>query len=662
MRSPLLPATLLILLTITTFLPAVRCGFVNFDDDHYVYDNIHVQQGLSRDSVAWAFTTFHTGYWHPLTWLTLMADRQFQGPEAAGFHRTNIALHALNVVLLYLFLLYATQSSWRAAIVAALFAVHPLRVESVVWISERKDVLTSALALLTMLAYLRYARDPGLKRYLLVFLLFALTLMAKPMLVTLPALLLLLDLWPLARWKPGMAPRPDPAIAPLARPLPVRPLRLLLLEKLPLLALSLAIALAAVVGQKKTGALVTLDHAAPLQRLNNVPVAYARYLGKLFWPTDLSIEYPFPAPPGWSWTAVYASAGILLLITFITLRGWRRFPHLAVGWLWFLGLLVPVIGIVQVGNQAMADRYTYFSTIGLLIALIYSLPGRVIATPIARVATTIAAASLLLPLSLASMKQIEVWKDGQTLFSHAVQCDAGNAVAWNNLGSILAERGDEARARECFARSVEIQPRLINPRLNLANASLRLGRVDEARAAIERTIEDAPRLPEPRVALGSLLAGSLDHDGAIEQFRAAIAVAPDHAPAWGRLGKSLAAKGQFQDAIEAYQRALTLAQPDAQTLYDLAMTIVKVSQPGDPRRALARQCLEEALKLDPTHSEAHNALGIELAISGQMQAAAEHFRRAVDLVPENSAYQANLRRAMGLPPLAPATQDEPASR
>ncbi|MCX5660098.1 MAG: tetratricopeptide repeat protein [Planctomycetota bacterium] len=641
MRSSLLFIPILIILTVATFIPVAHCGFVNFDDDQYVYANDHVQDGLTRDSIRWAFTTVHTGYWHPLTWLSLMADRQLLGPGPSGFHRTNAALHLLNVILLFLFLLYATHSGWRAALVAAFFAIHPLRVESVAWVSERKDVLTATFGLLTLLAYLRYTRDPGPRRYLPVLLLFALTLMAKPMLVTLPALLLLLDLWPLARWKPGMFP---PAVGTTAMPLPVRPLRLLLLEKLPLLALSLGIALAAVVAQKRTGAMMTTADASLASRLGNVPVAYASYLGKLFWPTDLIIDYPLPAPPGWPLAAVIPSAVILLLVTFSALRAWRRFPHVVIGWMWFLGLLVPVIGLVQVGNQSMADRYTYLACVGVLIALVWSLPERLVATPLSRAGTAIVAAGLLFALHFLSVEQIAVWRDSRSLFGHAIAVDLEHAAAWNNLGVALQEHGEEGRARECFKRAVANNPRLVKPRINLGIAYEREGRTEAAMAEFRAAIALAPRRPEPLTALGMAMVSIGQHEAAIATFRDVIANAPNHALAWHQLANSFAALDRFTDALAAYDRAMELSPRDAQVICDRGLTLIRMTPP-DPRRTMeARICLELALKIKPNLLDAHVALGRDDALAGRTDEAFKHFHRAVQISPDD--YSANTALAV----------------
>ncbi|MFO0981349.1 MAG: hypothetical protein U1E76_06270 [Planctomycetota bacterium] len=504
-------AFLLVAITVWAYLPVLDAGFVKIDDDKYVENNRHVRAGLSASSIEWALTSHHASNWHPLTWWSLMADAQLFGPGPAGFHRTNLVLHAANVVLLFFVLLAATHAARCSALIAALFAIHPLHVESVAWIAERKDVLSTLFWLLTMAAYLHHCRRPSFARYALVLLWFALGLMAKPMLVTLPLVLLLLDAWPLARLhlrQPGS-------------------LRRGLLEKLPLLGLAAASSAVTIWAQRAGGAMAELGALPLASRLANAALSVFRYLGATFVPRGLAVFYPYPSelsPAG----AVAAAAG-LVVITAITLWQWRRRPWFLFGWLWYLITLLPVVGIVQVGAQAMADRYTYVPLIGVFVILVFAAAalGAWLGSGARRVGVA-AAVLVVLWLSWRAHEQAELWHDSETLFRHALASTRDNYFAHHNLAVSLLERGQHAEATQHLAEALRIQPSY--PLANICYAGELLRRKQPAAAMpfLDRALAASPRDADALVNQGIALAMLGDVPAAAARFRRALEIDPEH--------------------------------------------------------------------------------------------------------------------------------------
>ncbi|MGB7921656.1 MAG: tetratricopeptide repeat protein [Pyrinomonadaceae bacterium] len=446
-KSRLLLASLLVVVTLAAYEPVRSYEFVDYDDDRYVTTNARIQQGLSWNNAAWALTATEVANWHPLTWLSHMMDCQLYGLNPAGHHLTNLLLHLANVIILFLLLQRMTGATWRSWLVAALFAAHPLNIESVAWIAERKNVLSTLFWLLTMWAYMLYARRPGWKPYLLVLGMFVMGLMSKPMLVTLPCVLLLLDYWPLER---------------LTRHTVVR----LLLEKAPLFLLAAASSAITIKAQRMDGALGarTLSLSA---RLSNALVSYVGYIVKMFWPDRLAVLYPHPGEsiPGWR---VMGAALALVCVTVLVLRVGRKFPYLPVGWLWYLGTLVPVIGLVQVGQQAMADRYAYVPLIGLFIIIAWGVEDLSRRLPSRRYWLAGAAVALLIALTFATRWQLRYWQNSITLFERALDVTANNEIAHNNLGAVLVRKGrlDEGLAH--FYEAVRLYPEYGTARDNIA--------------------------------------------------------------------------------------------------------------------------------------------------------------------------------------------------
>ncbi len=536
-------------------------GFVNFDDDTYVYENRMVQGGLTAEGVRRAFTQVHASNWHPLTTLSHMADCQLYGLDAGGHHLTNVLLHGLTAVLLFLVLRQLTGAIWPAAFVAALFAVHPLRVESVAWVAERKDVLSGLFFMLTLAAYTYYARRPwSVIRYLPVPILYACGLMSKPMLVTLPFILFLLDYWPLHRIK---------SMAGAGFSVPRR----LVVEKIPLLLMSAAACVITLLVQKQA-----LQTAAAIPfplRTSNALMSCTTYLGQLFYPVDLAVFYPYPAA---GYAALKISLSLLLLtVISVLVFCWRqKRPYLLVGWLWYLVMLLPVIGLVQVGAQARADRYTYLPEIGLCLALTWAMAQASAGWRNRRIGLGIGASVILFLLVIEARTQTAYWRDSESLWKHTLDCTAHNAVAESNL----------------------------------ANDFLRQGRFDEAMAQAKMAIEIEPDYADAHNCLGFALFQTGQFADAISHFQAALKIRPDFASAHNNLGMALLRTGQLDEAASHFQEALRI-QPDlADAQNNLGVALL---QKGQPEAAVTHYRL--AIELKPGYLGAENNLAWVLSTS-----------------------------------------------
>ncbi|MEW6657611.1 MAG: tetratricopeptide repeat protein [Thermodesulfobacteriota bacterium] len=487
---PLLLCLLLAGGTLLVYSQVSRHDFLTFDDDMYVTNNPVVRAGLTWPGLKWAFTAFHSSNWHPLTWLSHMLDCHLFGLRPGGHHVTNVVLHLANTILLFLFLARVTRALWPSAAVAALFALHPLHVESVAWVAERKDVLSTFFWLLALWAYAVYVAAPSLLRYLAVVLAFALGLMTKPMVVTLPFVLLLLDYWPLGRVPGG--PGAAPGVAGTGDPQPVAAKRVywqLLQEKIPLLALTVLSCLITVAAQKGSGAVMPMAIRPLGPRIANALVAYVQYLVKMFWPYPMIFFYPL-APVPW-WEAAGAGLALLVLTVFL-LYGSRRHPYLAVGWLWYLGTLVPVIGLVQVGGQAMADRYTYVPFIGLFIIAAWGISEATAGWRHRSIVLSTSAAALLLACLLASWGQAGYWRNSETLFTRAIDLNSNNYMAYHHLGMDLVNRGQLDQAIAMYQKTLSLAPQYPSAYNNLAIAYAKQGRFKEAIPHFKEAIRLTP--------------------------------------------------------------------------------------------------------------------------------------------------------------------------
>ena len=519
----------LLLAVALVFSQTVTYQFVNFDDPDYVYHNPRVTQGLTFDGVAWAMTTNCCTNWHPLTWLSHMLDCQIYGANAGGHHLTSVLLHAITCILLFLVLRRMTGDLWPSAFVAAVFAVHPLHVESVAWVAERKDVLSGLFFVLTLAAYLGYVRRPfSLPRYLAVTAMFALGLMAKPMLVTLPFVLVLLDYWPLGRfscsggsaWRGGAdipVCRQDRGNSGRQECLPH-----LMAEKIPLLLLTVASCVTTVWAQKQS--IVDTGELRFSARIVNALVSYVTYLGKSFCPIDLAAYYPHPQAGLPAWKPI---AALLLLagVTAAVVMRRQKNPYLLVGWLWYLGMLVPVIGLAQVGLQAMADRYMYLPQIGLLIGLTWGAERLVRSWPRRAWLCGVAASLVIAELMVCALQQTTYWRDSESLWQHTLECTSENKIAHYNFGFFLAHQNRLDEAIEQYREAVRISPDYVEAQLNLGVALARLRRYDEAVTPFETAVKLSPNSVEIRNNLGLALARGGHKDEAMKQFQKALALA-----------------------------------------------------------------------------------------------------------------------------------------
>jgi Tfp pilus assembly protein PilF len=532
--------TLLALSVLVIYAQTANFGYVAYDDDQYVYQNTWVKAGLTPSNVGWAFTTFFYANWHPLTWISYMLDFNLFGSNPGAQHLVNVALHLASTLLLFLALVRMTGQPWRCAVVAAIFAVHPLHVESVAWISERKDVLSTFFEMLTLLLYVRYTEKRSVGNYLAVAVAFGFSLLAKPMAVTFPFVLLLLDFWPLRR---------------LAWPLQPAVLRRLFLEKTPLLAMAAVTSVLTFLAQRGYGAVASLSHLPLAERVANAAIAYVAYIGKTFWPMDLAVLYPVQQPViGNALIAVL----ILAAITVAASKWVRQRPYLAVGWLWYLGMLVPVIGLVQVGTQLMADRYTYVPMVGLSIAVVWTIADLVKNRPALRIAATAATIPMLAILAGAAYQQTAYWKTSRTLFEHTLAITKDNRIIQNNLGVVLADEGNSAEAVKLFHSALAIDPDYAEAQSNLGHELLKSGQSDQAQASLTKALDLNPNLVRAHADMGVLLASRGEFEEARHHLERSLNLAPGDAENESNLCFVLTHLGRFDEAIAHCNTALLI--------------------------------------------------------------------------------------------------------
>lgn len=610
LRTPIV-VLVLVVATLTAFWPVLDNGFIDFDDPRYITEHARVQEGLSVEGIVWAFETMDVHNWHPLTWISYMADVELFGLDPRGHHAVSLGIHTANAVLLFLVLRSMTGAFWCSALAAFLLAVHPLRVESVAWAAERKDVLSMFFLLSTIGAYARYARRPDVLRYLAVLLFFALGLLSKPMLVTLPAVLLLLDVWPLDRLEIYRSPVADRF--PWQRVKERAPR--LVAEKMPMFAMVAASSAMTLYAQRQV--LQSTELFSPAGRVANAALAYVRYIGLELWPSKLSIFYPHPFDDTSAWAVALAS-GALVAATVLVLIGWRR-PYLAVGWLWYLGTLIPVIGLVQVGVQSIADRYSYIPSIGLSLLAIWGTAEFVGRSRSARSMVAVASVAVLALLVLQTREQTRVWKDSVTLYRHAVEVTPDSRWAEFNLGMSLTNRGDHEEALQHFREAVRLKPK-------------------------DR---------ESWLQIGVLLERQGHAPGSIEAFSRAARIQSGDARASIHLGRVLAAQGRHTEAERVVAAALERwpQNPDLR----LRMGVLLLAR-SEFRGAIAH--LRRAIDVRPGFSQAHNNLGVAYASTGNLPAAEAEFEAAVRADPGAVQARQNLERARAMRaetanPLAP---------
>jgi tetratricopeptide (TPR) repeat protein len=606
-RRRLLVSLLIVAATVGAFAQVIQHQFVHLDDHIYVLDNPQVRRGLAPESIRWALTATTATNWHPLTWLSHMLDVTLFGVSPGAHHLVNLLFHTANALLLFLLLCRSTGATWRSGLVAALFALHPLHVESVAWISERKDVLSGLFWWLTMLSYLSYANRPTLPRYLPVLLLFALGLLAKPMLVTLPFVLLLFDLWPLERWGRDRAR-----------------LRYLLLEKVPLLLLATVSCIVTLHVQQD--ALASPEGSSLTLRITNAVTSYAVYLGKTLWPAHLAAFYPHPVSiPVWQWLG---ASVLLVALSLLALRSVSTRPYFAVGWCWFLGTLVPVIGLVQVGRQALADRYTYIPLVGIFVIIAwgaeefvrrYRLSLRLVAFVFALIFTV---------LTWLTWQQVRTWHDSITLFEHALHLTRDNYVAHVNLGRALAEEGRPAEAEQHLREALRIYPGYDEARVNLGVLLAKDGRFEEAAPHLRSVLQATPDHVGALLNLGTILERQGLVAEASSYYAAALRVAPDNARAHFSQGHALMLLGRTAEASRHFEEALRIDPGYAKAHVNLGALS---SRRGDMDQAIRH--FQAVIAIDNNDASAHYNLGVLLASQGNFTDAIDHYRLALGARP-----------------------------
>ncbi len=625
------------LVTAAVFWPTLKHEFLLYDDQQYVTENVHVQAGLSANGVRWAFRSMYASNWHPLTWVSHMLDWQLYGMKPAGHHLTSVLLHTANTVLLFGVLNRLTRKKCASAFVAALFAWHPLHVESVAWIAERKDVLSAFFGMLTLYTYARYAEckaqstkqktgTPARSRssmfYGLALVCFICGLMSKPMVVTLPCVLLLLDFWPLERLR-----------------WPIRNKQLfgpVLLEKVPFFVLSALACVLTIIAQKHAYSMVSAGSLPLQQRLVHAVLAYAHYLSATFLPRQLAVYYPYETSVAW-WMVALAAA-LLALITLLALLVIHRSPYLWVGWFWYLGTLVPVIGIVQVGDQAWADRYTYLPLIGIFLAVVWGADDflRRLNQNFPRIVTVVKLLEPVIGIAVciaflvATTLQLRFWMNTRTLFEHAAQVTRNNGRALALLGSLLAAEGKVDEAIPLYRRALSYRPHDPEAHFFLGKAFEQKGKLKDATQEFEAALWFKPLQEKTRLALGSVLAKQTNYDAAINQFQAALKINPESAVAENNLARLLHTQGRLDEAIGHYAAALKLDPRLAQAHNNLGVLLL---QKGDPVRGAEE--LKKALQLRPDDLETEYNLGLALNDQRNWNAGQEIFAPLAARQPNN---------------------------
>jgi tetratricopeptide (TPR) repeat protein len=582
---------LLALGILVVFLPVMHFDFLSLDDSVYVYDNPHVQGGLGKEGVLWAFSALEAGFWHPLTWMSLMLDYTWYGLNAGGYHWTNVLLHLACTLLLFLVLNGMTGAVFRSGLVAALFALHPLHVESVAWVAQRKDVLSGLFWMLAMGSYVWYARRPGWDRYLLVLVFLILGLMAKPMLVTLPFVFLLLDYWPLKR----LQDRRSAGVLETL-PTPTSSTVRLIVEKAPLVAIAAVFSVIALMAEDRAGALPSLARFSMEARFSNAVVSYGVYLWKTIWPFDLAVFYPHPGAWPLSW--VLGSGIFLLAASVFVVYEREQFPYLAVGWFWYLGVLLPVSGLIQVGSHGMADRYTYLPLIGIFLIIVWGIADLAAGLKI-RASVVVAAACVLMVLLMGvARQQVMVWKDSKTLYEHALEATKKNYFVHGSLGTYFLGKGLDDTAIRHFLRAIAIKP-------NYEPAYYGMAVILEHRG---------------------------DYEKAVHYYQQAIAISPDATASQYRLADLLVRMGKLPEAYNLYQSILKHGTGDPVIFNEMGLCLARMN-----RNREAEIALQEAVRMNPHHAGYRNNLALVLDRQCKIQAAVQQLQEAVRIEPYYAA-------------------------
>jgi protein O-mannosyl-transferase len=625
----------LILLTMTVYWPLPGHEFINFDDDAYVTLNPKVNGGLSLDGLKWAFTTQFHGHWHPLTWLSHMTDVTLFGKNPFGHHSMSLLLHLLNILLLFAVLYHATGLPYRSFLVAALFACHPLNVEPTAWIAGRKDLLTTFFFLITILSYIRYAKKPGLLRYVPLFIFFPLALMAKPMSITLPVLLLLLDFWPLSR-----ITNPMGKSLPVEKRFPAVSLSRAIVEKAILVFpvfFSAAMTITAITRRDLTATRWT--RLIPDSReIIHASVSYLRYLENFFWPQKLAVYYTFSGSPPLYY--IWGAAGILCLVTALSLYNAKKRPYLLVGWMWFIIGLIPVIGLFHIGPQVMADRYAYIPCIGLIFALVWTGAELSSKWRLKPVYNTIFSSLLITILIFLSGKQLHLWENSLSLFTHAVAVTDHNFKALNNLGIAHGHEKAYGKAAHYLYKAREIQPRHPKVNYNLGIALSRSGKFDEAIHHFQKAIRFKPNYAKAHDQLGDTCFHLKNYRKAIFHYNEVIRLQPRYFPVYKKIGTAYMIKKRWRKARWAFSEAIRLRGNDPDVLYRLGMLTAQADNPSG-----AVFYLLKAVKIQPDFIDAHYQIGLLLMEQQKFRRSISHFSRVLKIRPNHAGARSAIARA-----------------
>lgn len=590
--------------------------FVYYDDHQYAAENSHVKAGLTVEGLKWAFSTLDFEFWHPLTWLSLMLDTQLFGIAPGGYLFSNLLLHIINALLLFIFFRRSTGAVWQSGLVAALFALHPAHVESVAWIAQRKDVLSTFFWMLTLLCYLFYVERPGIKTYLPVLLSLVLGLMAKPMLITLPFVLLLLDYWPLKRFKCETSLKSSfPSALALFR------------EKIPMFAFVGAAGVLTYFAQEIGGGIVSTARVPVAKRISNALVSYLEYIANLLWPFDLACYYPLPDTfPLWQ---VGGALLLLVLIFWFAIRSARRYPFVIVGWLWYLGTLVPVIGLVKIGAFSMADRYTYVTFIGIYVIAAWGVPQLLTRIPYHRTTMVSLATLVLIVCMVTTWYQVRFWQNKFTLFTRALEVTSNNWFAHNALGRDFLRREKYDQALNQFYKALHIVPNYIPTYINLGITYARQNKLTEAIGYLSDAEQMNPAVAEVQKDLAILYEQQGDSDKAIQHFRRALKIEPENAVVHKYLGNLMIARGNLDEAIDHFVQSLKVQPGDARVHYNLGLAF---EQQGKNDEAVEQY--SAALKINPDYANAHYNLANVRARQKNYDDAVEHYQKALAIRPD----------------------------
>ena len=615
----------LVVATLAVYWQVLDNDFVHYDDDAYVTENLRVQKGVTFDNLTWAATSSLASNWHPLTWISHMIDCQFYGLNPKGHHLTSLLFHVANTLLLLLIFVRMTGALWQSSLVAALFALHPLHVESVAWVAERKDVLSTFFMMLTLWVYTIYVKKGGVRRYLLVVLFFVLGLMSKPMLVTLPFVLLMLDFWPLGRLGLIRDTRNEVTDQHTdERPNIFR----LVLEKVPFFALAVGSSIVTFIVQERGGSVKLLEQYSIQTRIINAVVSYTEYIVNMVWPVKLAVLYPHPGNSLPVWKGVVTGL-VMVLITVLVIRKARKIPYLAVGWFWYIVTLIPVIGIVQVGSQAMADRYTYITLIGLFVIIAWG-ANDLLSKWLRRKIWLGTLAAIILPvLIVLTWKQVQYWEDSITLYKHTLKHTSNNVHIHNNLGNVLKKRGRTEEAIKHYLQALRLKPDYANAHYNLGIAYADSGMHEEAIDKYKQVIRIDPDNAWAHNNLSNAYGALGMYKEAIEACKKAIRINPDFAVAHYNLGNTYGESGMYKEAIEAYKQVIRI-NPDFADAHSNLGNAYGVL--GMHKEAI--EAYKQVIRIDPDSAWAYYNLGIAFADSGMYKEAIEECKKAIRIDPD----------------------------